>query len=78
MKSFHTNAGDERKAALLKQFTVREREVIECVISGGSNAEVASRLFISEVTVKKHLRSIYAKLGISTRTQLVSKIMAES
>ncbi|ULL16281.1 helix-turn-helix transcriptional regulator [Paenibacillus sp. H1-7] len=67
-----------RMADLMKQFTNREQEVIELVLSGCSNAEVANKLYISEVTVKKHLKSIYAKLGINTRTQLASKMMAES
>ncbi|PYI53088.1 helix-turn-helix transcriptional regulator [Paenibacillus flagellatus] len=69
---------EARKPGLLKQFTSREQEVIEQVLSGCSNSEVARKLFISEVTVKKHLRSIYAKLGVSTRTQLISKLMTES
>ncbi|WP_261304254.1 LuxR family transcriptional regulator [Paenibacillus andongensis] len=78
VKAFYPGVNEDRRTVLLKQFTTREQEVIECVVTGCSNAEVASRLFISEVTVKKHLKSIYVKLGISTRTQLVSKMMAES
>lgn len=67
-----------RKPPLLKRFTEREREVIEYVMSGCSNAEVASKLFVSEVTVKKHLKSIYTKLGVSTRTQLVRTLLSDS
>ncbi|OXM87582.1 LuxR family transcriptional regulator [Paenibacillus rigui] len=68
---------ETRKTMLMKQFTSREQEVIQWVVSGCSNAEVAGKLFVSEVTVKKHLKSIYAKLGIRSRTQLASKIMVE-
>lgn len=66
-----------RKNDLMKQFTAREQDVIELVLAGCSNAEAANRLRLSEATVKKHLKSIYAKLGINTRTQLASKMMAD-
>lgn len=67
-----------RNASLLEPCTSREREVIAHVISGCSNAEIAAKLFVSEATVKKHLKSIYVKLNVSTRTQLVGKVMAET
>lgn len=66
-----------RKNDLMLQFTAREQDVIELVLAGCSNAEAAGRLYLSEATVKKHLKSIYAKLGINTRTQLASKMMAD-
>ncbi len=50
--------------------TKREREVALLAGSGLSNAEIASELFISETTVKKHLSNIYIKLGISRRGQI--------
>ncbi|MEF3302189.1 helix-turn-helix transcriptional regulator [Paenibacillus sp. GYB003] len=65
-----------RKPELLNPFTPREQEVIEHVLSGCSNSEVARKLFLSEVTVKKHLKSIYAKFGVRTRTQLISKLLS--
>ena len=48
----------------------REREVIRHVALGQRNAEVARRLFISEETVKKHLNTIFHKLGVRGRVQL--------
>jgi DNA-binding CsgD family transcriptional regulator len=53
---------------------VREREVAEAVALGLSNKEIASRLEISVRTVENHLRSIFAKLGVATRTQLAAKL----
>ncbi|MGH7898589.1 MAG: response regulator transcription factor [Candidatus Binatia bacterium] len=53
-----------------KLLTGRERQVTRLVASGLRNAEVATRLFISEVTVKAHLNSIFRKLGIRDRVEL--------
>jgi len=51
------------------RLTPREREVLKLVADGLSNKEVAGRLFISEVTVKVHLRHIYEKLGVRNRME---------
>jgi two-component system NarL family response regulator len=49
--------------------TVREVEVLEQIVAGNSNKAIASRLNISEATVKSHINSILSKLGVSDRTQ---------
>ncbi|GAA2710220.1 DNA-binding response regulator [Actinoplanes palleronii] len=51
----------------------REIEVLELVAAGNTNREVASRLFITEATVKSHLLNIYAKLGVSDRAAAVAE-----
>jgi two-component system, NarL family, nitrate/nitrite response regulator NarL len=51
--------------------TSRESEIVESVARGLKNKQVARRLFISEVTVRHHLTSIYSTLGISNRQQLM-------
>lgn len=55
--------------APLVALSVREREVLELVTAGMSNEEVAKSLVISANTVKFHLRTIYARLGVSNRVQ---------
>ena len=52
----------------LPRLTAREREILELVAEGKSNAEIAERLWISRGTVRKHLDNIYAKLQVHTRT----------
>ena len=48
--------------------TVREMEVLCLVAQGLSNADIAEQLIISITTVKSHMRSLYSKLGISSRS----------
>ena len=51
--------------------TQREREVMSLLVQGLSNKEIGHRLGIEVVTVALHLRSIYRKLGVTSRTQAV-------
>ena len=49
--------------------TERELEILECIVSGCSNAQIADKLFVTIGTVKTHVRNILNKLGASDRTQ---------
>jgi DNA-binding NarL/FixJ family response regulator len=58
--------------------TQREREILQLLADGMSNADVAARLFISQETVKSHVRHILAKLEADTRTQAVAIALREA
>ena len=49
--------------------SARQREIVELVVEGLSNAEIAGRLYLSESTIKQHLRRAYKVLGVHNRTQ---------
>lgn len=57
--------------------TEREIEVLEKVMAGGGNREIAQALFIAEVTVKKHLQNISVKVGARTRTGIAHAVRQE-
>ena len=58
--------------------TTREREILQLLADGMSNADVAGRLFISQETVKSHVRHILTKLEADTRTQAVAIALREA
>ena len=63
-----------RNDSILAELSNREKEVVEHLLSGKTNREIADRLEISERTVKNHLWRIYKKMAVETRTQLFSKL----
>ncbi|MFB9744278.1 response regulator [Pseudonocardia sulfidoxydans] len=57
--------------------THRESEVLSLMVTGLSNRGIATRLVVSDETVKSHLRSIYRKLGVGDRTGAVATALRE-
>ena len=64
-----------RQVKTLDPLTVREQEVLQLILSGKSNREIAGALFISENTVKTHARSIFSKYDVSSRAELISTLL---
>ena len=53
----------------LAALSARQREILGYVVEGLSNAEIGRRLYLSESTIKQHLRAAYKLLGVSNRTE---------
>ncbi|MFI2612165.1 response regulator [Kitasatospora sp. NPDC018619] len=58
--------------------SARELEILELVAQALSNGQIATRLLITEATVKRHLRNVFAKLGAVSRIDAVNKAIAAS
>jgi DNA-binding NarL/FixJ family response regulator len=56
--------------------SIRQQEILEMVVEGLSNAQIAGRLYLSESTIKHHLRAVYKVLGVHNRTE-AAKTMRE-
>ena len=65
-----------RRLDLDLPLTQREREILGWVEAGKTNAEIAQILWISPLTVRKHLENAYEKLGVRTRTAAVARLRA--
>ncbi|MDR1728357.1 MAG: response regulator transcription factor [Acidobacteriota bacterium] len=65
------NARRDPEEQKIKSLTDREREVIQLLGKGYKNKQIAAALFISDITVHHHLTSIYAKLGVGDRFDLL-------
>lgn len=67
------SAADYKAGGANSILSEREVELLLEIARGHSNKEISEKLFISENTVKKHLNNIYSKLGVSRRTQAITK-----
>ena len=68
--------GDQLISLLLVAYglTPREREICSEVMAGHSTSAIAGRLFISSNTVQDHLKSIFAKVGVRSRGEMVARL----
>ena len=61
------------QSGLVEPLSERELEVLQLIAQGLTNHEIASRLFVSQNTVKAHTRNIYGKLDVHNRTQAIAR-----
>lgn len=62
---------EEQDLSIFEELTGREREVLKHLVEGHSNKVIANILDLQEVTVRAHLKGVFRKLGVSSRTQAV-------
>ncbi len=60
-----------RRSPLAEPLTEREREVLQLLLAGACNREIARRLFLSVNTVKRHVYNLCGKLGVQSRAQAI-------
>ena len=69
LREFQKDQEIEELRRLVNTLTPREEEVLRLVSTGANNREISHKLFISELTVKMHLASIFRKLQVNDRTK---------
>jgi DNA-binding NarL/FixJ family response regulator len=63
---YHLSRNENPK---IGDLSARQREILEMVVEGLSNAQIAGRLYLTESTIKQHLRAVYKVLGVRNRTE---------
>jgi len=75
-KALSGREGNTRSAvAATFGLTARETEIVQLIVDGNSNNEIAQKLFISLKTVESHLYNIFRKMKVTSRVQIVSLIL---
>jgi len=67
----HSQENTDPEAEKIATLSPREREIISLIGEGFKNQQIAEKLFLSETTVRHHLTSIFSKLGVSDRLELI-------
>lgn len=70
---FNQGAHRQGRVVPFPELTDRELEVVELVARGLANGEVARRLFLSEKTIRNSVSTIFGKLGVSSRAELIAR-----
>jgi DNA-binding NarL/FixJ family response regulator len=63
----------QNKNPKIGDLSARQREILEMVVEGLSNAQIAGRLYLSESTIKQHLGAVYKELGVHNRTEAAKR-----
>ena len=66
---------DEEPERSQRSLSKRELEILKGIVEGHTDRQIAKSLFISEHTVRSHIKNVYRKLGVSSRSQAVGKAL---
>lgn len=69
----HINKTSKKKTTILKPLTKREKELASCIVDGLTHKEIGAKLKIQASTVNHHLKSIFIKLNVNSKLELISK-----
>ena len=69
LENFRRDESQPSETLEIEPLTERERQVLELVVEGLTNAEIATQLYLSENTVKKYLRNILQKFHLNSRVE---------
>lgn len=61
----------------LYDLTDREKQLVSLILQGCSNLQISEKLFISTYTVKEHIKSIFRKMNLKSRSELIIKVYAD-
>ena len=71
LMAYFSTAHTERSRAAFPELTEREREILELVAQGRSNAEITAHLVLSPKTVRNHVSNIFSKLQVRDRAEAI-------
>lgn len=72
LKAILSRAGSITASGQIRNISNREQQILDFIVKGFRNREIAEQLYLSEQTVKAHLGRIFKKYNVSSRTQLIS------
>lgn len=75
MKALLRKAGAIARNGTVEKTSKRERDILDLVVQGYKNKEIATQLFLSEPTVKVHVSRILRKFDVVSRSQLITRVM---
>ena len=72
-RALYGGMGLNRPRSGWDSLTETERRVVDLVAQGLTNPQIAGRMFVSAQTVKTHMKNVFRKLGVSTRSELAAQ-----